>query len=169
MSVFYRDIDVKISDYKSELSKPLIVYERDRGLEIYFNLKEYAYKYDKKPLNLLENLVGAYATVTLVNPSGVVVASSGLHIEYVVKNGWCNVVYMFNITSSTTVPWTKIAAELPKPATSNVNAILINEGGEIKRINTRIRTDKSLYLAINEPISEAGWWMGEVIYPVAEN
>ena len=70
MSVFYRDIDVKISNYKSELSKPLVVFERDRGLEIYFNLIEYAYRFDKSPTNLLENLVGAYATVTLVNPSG---------------------------------------------------------------------------------------------------
>ena len=70
MSVFYRDIDVNISDYKSELSKPLIVYERDKGLEIYFNLIRYAYRFDKHPLNLLENLVGAYATVTLVNPDG---------------------------------------------------------------------------------------------------
>lgn len=70
MSVFYRDIDVNITDYKSELSKPLIVYERDRGLEIYFNLIRYAYRFDKNPSNLLENLVGAYATVTLVNPSG---------------------------------------------------------------------------------------------------
>ena len=70
MSVFYRDIDVNISDYKSELSKPLIVYERDRGLEIYFNLIRYAYRFDKNPSNLLQNLVGAYATVTLVNPSG---------------------------------------------------------------------------------------------------
>ena len=70
MSVFYRDIDVKISDYKSELSKPLVIFERDRGLEIYFNLVEYAYRLDKHPANLLENLVGAYATVTLVNPDG---------------------------------------------------------------------------------------------------
>lgn len=70
MSVFYRDIDVNISDYKSELSKPLVVFERDRGLEIYFNLIRYAYRFDKNPSNLLENLVGAYATVTLVNPSG---------------------------------------------------------------------------------------------------
>ena len=70
MSVFYRDIDVKISNYKSELSKPLVIFERDRGLEIYFNLIEYAYKLDKNPKNLLENLVGAYATVTLVNPEG---------------------------------------------------------------------------------------------------
>lgn len=70
MSVFYRDIDVKISDYKSELSKPLVIFERDRGLEIYFNLVEYAYRLDKNPKNLLENLVGAYATVTLVNPDG---------------------------------------------------------------------------------------------------
>ena len=53
MSVFYRDIDVNISDYKSELSRPLIVYERDRGLEIYFNLIEYAYRFDKHPANLL--------------------------------------------------------------------------------------------------------------------
>ena len=70
MSVFYRDIDVKISNYKSELSKPLVIFERDRGLEIYFNLIEYAYRLDKNPKNLLENLVGAYATVTLVNPAG---------------------------------------------------------------------------------------------------
>ena len=70
MSVFYRDIDVKISNYKSELSKPLVIFERDRGLEIYFNLIEYAYRLDKHPANLLENLVGAYATVTLVNPDG---------------------------------------------------------------------------------------------------
>ena len=70
MSVFYRDIDVKISNYKSELSKPLVIFERDRGLEIYFNLVEYAYRLDKNPKNLLENLVGAYATVTLVNPDG---------------------------------------------------------------------------------------------------
>ena len=70
MSVFYRDIDVKISDYKSELSKPLVIFERDRGLEIYFNLVEYAYRFDKNPSYLLKNLVGAYATVTLVNPAG---------------------------------------------------------------------------------------------------
>ena len=70
MSVFYRDIDVKISNYKSELSKPLVIFERDRGLEIYFNLLEYAYRLDKHPANLLENLVGTYATVTLVNPDG---------------------------------------------------------------------------------------------------
>ena len=70
MSVFYRDIDVKISNYKSELSKPLVIFERDRGLEIYFNLVEYAYRLDKNPSYLLNNLVGAYATVTLVNPAG---------------------------------------------------------------------------------------------------
>ena len=58
MSAFYRDIDVKISNYKSELSKPLVIFERDRGLEIYFNLVEYAYRLDKNPKNLLENLVG---------------------------------------------------------------------------------------------------------------
>lgn len=85
MSVFYRDIDVNISDYKSELSKPLIVYERDRGLEIYFNLIRYAYRFDKNPSNLLENLVGAYATVTLVNPSGYEIGINEVEITEDVK------------------------------------------------------------------------------------
>ena len=107
--------------------------------------------------------------VTTTVPSGVVVASSGLYIEYVVRNGWCNVNFMFNLTSSTKISWVKIADGLPKPALSNVNVILINEGGEIKRITTRIKTDGALYIAINDPISEENWWMGDVTYPVLES
>ena len=107
--------------------------------------------------------------VTTNVPSGVVVASSGLYIEYVVRNGWCNVNFMFNLTSSTKISWVKIADGLPKPALSNVNVILINEGGEIKRIATRIKTDGLLYIAINDPISEENWWMGDVTYPVLES
>ena len=107
--------------------------------------------------------------VTTTVPSGVVVASSGLYIEYVVRNGWCNVNFMFNLTSSTKISWVKIADGLPKPALSNVNVILINEGGEIKRIATRIKTDGLLYIAINDPISEENWWMGDVTYPVLES
>ena len=107
--------------------------------------------------------------VTTTVPSGVVAASSGLYIEYVVRNGWCNVNFMFNLTSSTKISWVKIADGLPKPALSNVNVILINEGGEIKRIATRIKTDGALYIAINDPISEENWWMGDVTYPVLES
>ena len=107
--------------------------------------------------------------VTTTVPSGVVAASSGLYIEYVVRNGWCNVNFMFNLTSSTKISWVKIADGLPKPALSNVNVILINEGGEIKRIATRIKTDRALYIAINDPISEENWWMGDVTYPVLES
>ena len=107
--------------------------------------------------------------VTTNVPSGVVIASSGLYIEYVVRNGWCNVNFMFNLTSSTKISWVKIADGLPKPALSNVNVILINEGGEIKRIATRIKTDGALYIAINDPISEENWWMGDVTYPVLES
>ena len=107
--------------------------------------------------------------VTTTVPSGVVVASSGLYIEYVVRNGWCNVNFMFNLTSSTKISWVNIADGLPKPALSNVNVILINEGGEIKRIATRIKTNGALYIAINDPISEENWWMGDVTYPVLES
>ena len=107
--------------------------------------------------------------VTTTVPSGVVVASSGLYIEYVVRNGWCNVNFMFNLTSSTKISWVNIADGLPKPALSNVNVILINEGGEIKRIATRIKTDGALYISINDPISEENWWMGDVTYPVLES
>ena len=107
--------------------------------------------------------------VTTTVPSGVVVASSGLYVEYVVRNGWCNVNFMFNLTSSTKISWVKIADGLPKPALSNVNVILINEGGDIKRIATRIKTNGLLYIAINDPISEENWWMGDVTYPVLES
>ena len=40
---------------------------------------------------------------------------------------------------------------------------------EIKRIATRIKTDRALYIAINDPISEENWWMGDVTYPVLES
>ena len=72
MSVFYRDIDAKIylKEYKVELNKPLVVYQGDFNLEIYLRLLEYDTKFSKDSIDLLEDLNGAYANITLVNPLG---------------------------------------------------------------------------------------------------
>lgn len=67
MSVFYSELDVKIANNESKLSKELVIYEGDKGLEVYFNLKDYTFCL--KPVNILQrmdNLVGAYAQITLI-------------------------------------------------------------------------------------------------------
>ena len=105
-------------------------------------------------------------TLTPVFPSGVVVASGGVAINYVVKNGWCNVNFAFNITSAATFSWTDIATGLPKPANS-VNIVLMNEQGKISRaITIRINSDGSVSSKAFE-ISNADWWYGNISYPVA--
>lgn len=110
----------------------------------------------------------AKITITPVFPSGVVVASGKVAINYVVKNGWCNVNFAFNITSATALSWNNIATGLPKPANS-VNILLMNDGGKISRtIAIKINSDGSVSSKVPYEISTADWWTGNFSYPVAE-
>ena len=110
----------------------------------------------------------AKTTITPVFPSGVVVASGGVAINYVVKNGWCNVNFAFNITSMTPFSWTDIATGLPKPANS-VNITLMNEEGKINRtIAIKINSDGSVSSRVPMDYSTTDWWCGNISYPVAE-
>lgn len=70
MGVFRKDIVANVSDCSTTLDSPLVIYYKDRGLELYFNLVQYRYKFQQAPNNILKNLDGAYASITIVNPSG---------------------------------------------------------------------------------------------------
>ena len=110
----------------------------------------------------------AKTTLTPVFPSGVVVASGGVAINYVVKNGWCNVDFVFHIASMTPFSWTNIATGLPKPANS-ANIVLMNEEGKINRtIAIKINSDGSVSSRVPMDYSTADWWTGNISYPVAE-
>ena len=107
-------------------------------------------------------------TVTPVFPSNVVVASGGVAINYIVKNGWCNVNFVFNITSSTTFNWTNIASGLPIPANSFHTALMSEGGKATQPIAIKVNSNGSMSSRVPSAISTADWWTGNISYPVAE-
>ena len=122
---------------------------------------------------LLNNSSGASGNVpktslTPVFPNGITLASGGVAINYIVRNGWCNVDFEFNVKSATALTWNVIATGLPKPA-NNVNIVLINDGGKINRtIPIRINSTGSVSLRVPTEITATDWWTGNISYPVAE-
>ena len=110
----------------------------------------------------------AKTTLTPLFPNGVAVASGGVAIHYIVRNGWCNVDFVFNISSSITFSWTEIAWGLPKPA-NKVNTLLTNDGGNTNlTIPIKINSTGSVSARIPNKISANDWWAGNISYPVAE-
>ena len=124
-------------------------------------------------LTQLENTINKVndvpkTTLTPVFPNGVTVGSSGATINYVVKNGWCNVDFVFNISRATALTWNDIATGLPKPA-NNVNIVLINDGGKTYRpIPIKINSNGSVSSRIPFESTANDWWAGNISYPVAE-
>ena len=107
-------------------------------------------------------------TLTPEFPGEVRVASGGVAINYVVKNGWCNVNFEFNLASATTFTWTRIASGLPKPA-NNVNIVLTDESGKLNRtIAIKITSTGSVSSRIPVAFTANDWWCGNISYPVAE-
>lgn len=107
-------------------------------------------------------------TLTPVFPGEVKVASGGAVIDYIVRNGWCNVNFAFNLTSATTFPWSNIATGLPKPA-NNANILLMDESGKINRtIAIKINSNGSVSSRIPVAFTAIDWWTGNISYPVAE-
>ena len=107
-------------------------------------------------------------TITPAFPSGVVVGSGRVAINYIVRNGWCNVNFAFNIASMTPFSWNNIATGLPKPANS-VNITLMNEEGKISRtIAIKINSNGSVSSRVPMDYSTSDWWTGNISYPVAE-
>ena len=148
------------------------------GIRIYKNdNSEHELKFNASGISYVKNGFTVWTTrvtdvpkttITPVFPSGVVVASGGVAINYVVKNGWCNVNFAFNITSATIFSWTSIATGLPKPANS-ANIVLMNEEGKINRtIAIKINSNGSVSSRVPFEIGTADWWTGNISYPVAE-
>ena len=108
-------------------------------------------------------------TLTPEFPGEARVASGGVAIKYVVKNGWCNVNFEFNLASATTFTWTRIASGLPKPA-NNVNILLTDETGKLNRtIAIKITSTGSVSSRIPVAFTANDWWCGNISYPVAES
>lgn len=67
-----KDVTVNINGKSASVDNPIVIYERDYGIELYFKLMNYKYKYDKHPDNILssndEDVLEAYTTI--VNPKG---------------------------------------------------------------------------------------------------
>ena len=107
-------------------------------------------------------------TLTPDFPGEVKVGSGGATISYVVKNGWCNVNFEFNLASATTCSWTSIATGLPKPA-NNANILLTDESGKINRsIAIKITSNGLVASRIPVAFTAVDWWRGNISYPVAE-
>ena len=107
-------------------------------------------------------------SLTPVFPREVVVGSTGVNINYIVRNGWCNINFEFSISSATTFSWTDIATGLPKPENS-LDILLMNEGGKINRpIPIKINSSGTVSAMIPAEITTTDWWNGNISYPVAE-
>lgn len=67
-----KDLEIRINNNTAVLNVPLFIYELDHGIELYFKLFDYKYKYDKDPDNILnsndDDILEAYTTI--VNPTG---------------------------------------------------------------------------------------------------
>ena len=73
MSVFYQNIDLSYTqgDEKCNISPKLVVYKDDYGLDIYFEIKMKAYRFQKDGgENILNSYNGAFVDTYLISPKG---------------------------------------------------------------------------------------------------
>ena len=70
-----KNVTIKITDDKATLSEKIILYKNDKGIDIYFTLTGFSYKFNK------DNLLGVAVDGRLLKPSGDVVTISKLSIS----------------------------------------------------------------------------------------
>lgn len=71
----YVDVLINNKDCKATLKEPLVVFEKDKNAHIYFRLVDYRYQYKlttatEDDWNIVYNLKGADAWITIVKPDG---------------------------------------------------------------------------------------------------
>ena len=64
-----RNLVVTIKDDVATLNERIFIYENDKGIDLFFELKEDKYKFENH--NLLKNVNEGIGTVTIINPLGV--------------------------------------------------------------------------------------------------
>ena len=89
--------------------------------------------------------------------------------NYVVKNSYASINLVLCIKSSTSaLPWIKVATGLPKAASLTHLVIPSEDGNSDGIVVFKITPNGELYLKISKIITKADWWSGNLIYPVAE-
>ena len=70
-----KNVIIKITGDKATLSEKIILYRDDKGIDIYFTLSGFSYKFNK------DNLSGVVVDAKILKPSGDVVTISNLSIS----------------------------------------------------------------------------------------
>ena len=70
-----KNVTIKISDDRATLSEKIILYKNDKGIDIYFTLSGFSYKFNK------DNLSGVVVDARLLKPNGNVVTINNLTIS----------------------------------------------------------------------------------------
>lgn len=70
-----KNVTLTVKDDKATLSDKIILYQGDKGVEIYFTLSGFNYKFKT------DNLTGVYADGKLMKPSGDVISVNNISIS----------------------------------------------------------------------------------------
>ena len=70
-----KNVTIKITDDKATLSEKIILYKDDKGIDIYFTLSGFSYKFNK------DNLSGVAVDARMLKPSGDVITINNLAVS----------------------------------------------------------------------------------------
>ena len=70
-----KNVTIKITDDRATLSEKIILYKDDKGIDIYFTLSGFSYKFNK------DNLSGVAVDARILKPSGDVVVVDNLAVS----------------------------------------------------------------------------------------
>lgn len=70
-----KNVTIKITDDRATLSEKIILYKDDKGIDIYFTLSGFSYKFNK------DNLSGVAVDARMLKPSGDVIAVNNLAVS----------------------------------------------------------------------------------------
>ena len=70
-----KNVNIKITDDRATLSEKIILYKNDKGIDIYFTLSGFSYKFNK------DNLSGVAVDARLLKPSGDIITVDNLSIS----------------------------------------------------------------------------------------
>ena len=70
-----KNVTIKITDDRATLSEKIILYKDDKGIDIYFTLSGFGYKFKK------DNLSGVVVDAKMLKPSGDVITVNNLAVS----------------------------------------------------------------------------------------
>lgn len=70
-----KNVTIKITDDRATLSEKIILYKDDKGIDIYFTLSGFGYKFNK------DNLSGVAVDARMLKPSGDVITIDNLAVS----------------------------------------------------------------------------------------